>query len=88
MASRPIEIPIGIKGKENERQQLKEGGPDEQRTPLPAWGQVTHTGGCSNDHQHVQQLHLQGMPCSIMRNLLDQTHKLQCSFSCSVILTP
>ncbi len=75
IASRLIKVPIGVKRKGNERQQLKEGGPDEQQTPLLAWGQVPHTCGCGNNYQSVQQLHLQGMPCSIMHSLLDHTHK-------------
>lgn len=49
ITSRLIQSPAGIKGKKNERQQLKEGGPDEQKTPLLAWGEVTHTCGCGND---------------------------------------
>ncbi|KAA6420032.1 MAG: hypothetical protein FRX49_10054 [Trebouxia sp. A1-2] len=41
ITSRLIQSPAGIKGKKNERQQLKEGGPDEQKTPLLAWGELT-----------------------------------------------
>ena len=75
------ESPVGIIGKINERQQLKEGGPDEQRTPLPAWGQVTHTRGCSNNDEGVQQVHLQGNHGLSCTNLLDQAHWLQCAFN-------
>ena len=75
-----VKSPVGIIGKINERQQLKEGGPDEQRTPLPAWGQVTHTRGCSNNDEGVQQVHLQGNHGLSCTNLLDQAHWLQCAF--------
>ena len=82
-----VKSPVGIKGNINERQQLKEGGPDEQRTPLPAWGQVTHTRGCSNNDERVQQVHLQGNPGLSCTNVLDQARWLQCGLNPPVMTT-